>query len=149
MSAEKFWYGWLKITILIIILSGLFLVLTGSLIHLSFIDAIVEKLFFAGTHPLEEETMLKNWFFGISGVLMAGWGIFMLYLVNHSFQQKQQWAWKCIFYPIVIWYILDTSISMYFSVFFNVLLNSILFLQMLAPLLYLRNQFFNKLQPST
>jgi hypothetical protein len=149
MSAEKFWYVWLKVTMLIVIVTGILLVLIGSFIPIEILDRNIDNVFFKGVHPEEQVNMLRNWLFSVSGAIMAAWGSSMWYLVSHTFRQHEKWAWDCIFYPVVIWYLLDTSVSFYYGVFFNVIINSILLLQIMAPLLFLRNQFYNKLVTAT
>ena len=92
---------------------------------------------------------LKNWYTGVTEAVMLGWGIAMLYIVNHSLQQKESWAWRSIFYPVIAWYILDSGISAYYGVLINVVINSVFFSQIMAPLLFLRNQFFTKIKVLT
>jgi hypothetical protein len=149
MSAEKFWSGWLKITMLIVILAGIFLALLANIIPWKFMDEQINGVFFSGTAPDNSVEMFKRWLIGISGAVMAGWGCSMLYVVNHPFRRKEQWAWRCIFYPVIIWFAIDTSVSIYFGAHFNVVINSILLLQIMAPLLFLKNQFFSKIETTT
>jgi hypothetical protein len=149
MSADKFWSEWLKITMLIVIATGVLLIITGSFVPIKFLDQLIDDVFSGGVQPPEHINMLKNWLFSVNGAVMTGWGCSMLYIVNNSFRQRERWAWRCIFYPVLIWFLLDTSVSLYYGVTFNVILNCILLLQIMAPLLYLRNQFFNKLAAAT
>ena len=142
MNAEKFWLGWLKITMCLVVLAGILLALFSDYLFSDFIDTKINKIFFSGISPEFNVEQLKKWMFGVSGAVMVGWGLSMLYVVNYPFRQKEQWAWRCIFYPVLAWYLIDSSISAYFGVGFNVLINSILFLQIVAPLLFLRAQFF-------
>jgi hypothetical protein len=146
MSAEKFWSGWLKITMLIVILAGIFLAVWANIIPWKYLDKQINQAFFGSALQSEPVEFLKRWLIGISGAVMTGWGCSMLYVVNNPFRRKEQWAWRCIFYPVIIWYIIDTTLSTYFGANFNVIINSILLLQIMAPLLFLRNQFFPKIQ---
>lgn len=142
MNADKFWLGWLKITMWLVVIGGVFLALFSDYFFSNFLDTKINRIFFSGISPEHQVEQLKKWMFGISGAVMVGWGLSMLYVVSHPFKQKEQWAWRCIFYPVLAWYLLDSSISAYFGVGFNILINSILFLQIVAPLLFLRSQFF-------
>jgi ABC-type multidrug transport system permease subunit len=146
MSAEKFWSGWLKITMLIVIIAGILLAVMANIIQWRYLDEQINRVFFGNEYQSEPVEMLKRWLIGISGAVMAGWGCSMLYVVHHPFRRKEQWAWRCIFYPVIIWYIIDTSVSTYFGADFNVIINSILLLQIIAPLMFLHNQFFPKLE---
>jgi hypothetical protein len=143
-TAEKFWSGWLKVTMWIVIIAGIFLSITVNLMPWNYLDKQIDQVFFPGQALNESVEMLKHWLIAISGAVMVGWGSCMLYVVNHPFRQKEKWAWRCIFYPVIFWYFLDTSVSIYYGANFNVVINTILFLQVLAPLLFFKNQFFPK-----
>jgi hypothetical protein len=148
MSAEKFWSGWLQITMWIVIVAGIFLAILANIFPWKYIDQQINRIFFSSQSPGESVEMMKHWLIGLSGAVMAGWGFSMLYVVKHPFRRKERWAWCCIFYPVIIWYVIDTSVSTYFGAHFNVLINSILLLQIIAPLLFLKNQFFTKMSTS-
>ena len=148
MSAEKFWSDWLKVTMWIVILSGLFLSIFVNLIPWEYLDKQIENIFFSGQILNESTDYLKQWLIAISGAVMTGWGSSMLYVLNHSFRRKEIWAWRCIFYPVILWYMIDTSVSFYFGASFNIIINSILLLQIIAPLLFLKNQFMIKTTPA-
>jgi hypothetical protein len=142
MTADKFWSGWLKITMLLIVIAGIFLALLSDYFFSEFLNTKINRAFFPGESPPNQVELLKKWLIGISGAVMVGWGCSMLYIINNPFKRREQWAWRCIFYPILAWYIIDSSISAYFGVGFNVMVNTILFLQIIAPLLFLRTRFF-------
>lgn len=142
MTADKFWLGWLKITMWMVVIAGVLLALFSDYLFSDFLDRKINRIFFSGSSPANQVELLKKWMLGISGAVMVGWGLSMLYVVNHPFKNREQWAWRSIFYPVLAWYLIDSGISAYFGVGFNVMVNSILFLQIIAPLLFLRSQFF-------
>lgn len=144
MTADKFWSGWLKVTMIMIITGGLLLVVLYNLGLTSFIDHKIDKAFFEGHDPGVAVNNLRIWMISVAGSVMVGWGSIMLYIVSNPFKRREKWAWRSIFYPIMIWFVIDTTISITHGVGINVLINTILFLQIIAPLLFLRNQFFGK-----
>ena len=149
MTADKFWLGWLKITMGLIVIAGIILALFSDYLFSDFLNTKINRIFFSGVPPLFQVDMLKKWMLGVSGAVMIGWGLSMLYVVNNPFKRREQWAWRSIFYPVLAWYLIDSSISTYFGVGFNVMINSILFLQIVAPLLFLRSQFFPQFRMQT
>jgi len=149
MTADKFWSGWLKITMTMVVLMGILLVLLYNFGAAGFLHIKIDKVFFDGHSPGEAVENLKIWMVSVTGSVIAAWGLSMLYLVNHSLKRREKWAWRSIFYPVLVWYLLDTMVSAYHGVGFNVIINTILFLQVIAPLLFLRNQFFGKLKSTT
>lgn len=149
MTADKFWLGWLKITMWMVVIAGIFLALFSEYFFTEFVNGKLNKVFFSGIPPVHQVELLKKWMLGLAGAVMIGWGLSMQFVVSIPFKQGEQWAWRAIFYPVLAWYIIDSSISAYFGVGFNVLINSILFLQIVAPLLFLRSQFFPQFKMQT
>ncbi|MBA7590657.1 hypothetical protein ES708_32785 [subsurface metagenome] len=147
MTAEKFWMGWLKITIIIIIIAGILLIILGNTAYAEILNKQINRVFYSGRIPEQSVLLMKGWLLGVSGAVMAGWGSSMLYIVYHPFKKREKWAWRSIFYPLLLWYLLDSIVSLYYGAVFNVTINTILFLQIIAPLLFLRNLFFPKLNP--
>ena len=144
MNAEKFWMGWLRITIYLVITAGFLMVILYHLGLTGYLDHKIDKAFFDGINPGPAVHFLRIWMISIAGAVMMGWGLAMLYIVNHPFQRGEKWAWKSIFYPMVTWYLIDTAVSLGFGVGINVVINTILFLQVIAPLLFLYSQFYPK-----
>ena len=126
MSPDKFWSGWLKVTMWIIIATGLYLVITASFLPLQYLDRQIDRIFFPGQALSESIERLKRWLIAINGAIMTGWGCSMLYVVSYPFQRKEKWAWRCIFYPVIIWFFFDTLLSVQFGAHFNVIIDSIL-----------------------
>jgi predicted membrane protein len=149
MTADKFWLGWLKITMGMVVIAGFILALFSDYVFSDFLNMKINRIFFSGSSPTVQVEILKKWMLGVCGAVMIGWGLSMLYVVNNSFKRREQWAWRCIFYPVLAWYLIDSGISAYFGVGFNVMINSILFLQIVAPLLFLRSQFFPQFRMQT
>ena len=142
MNAEKFWLGWLKTTMIILIVIGGFLTFFSSWINSVFLDVRIDAVFLNELMPGENLGSLKNWYTSILGAVMLGWGFSMLYIIDNPLRQREKWAWRSIFYPVLFWYLLDSGVSAYHGAIFNVIINTVLFLQVMAPLLFLRNILF-------
>ena len=141
MNAEKFWLGWLKTTMIILIVLGGVLTFFSHWINTTLLDARIDAVFL-NELPGENLGPLKNWYASILGAIMLGWGFSMFYIIDKPLRQREKWAWRSIFYPVLFWYLLDSGVSAYYGVIFNVIVNTVLFLQVMAPLLFLRNILF-------
>ena len=71
----------------------------------------------------------------------TGWGVFVVFLARHPLRKRERWAWFCLFIGITLWFLVDTAISSYFGVFFNVLVNSALAVLVYIPLIATRSAF--------
>lgn len=143
MTAEKFWDGWLKVTMVLVILAGLSLIILSATGGTEFMDKEIYRIFLDVHKPGAGVQRMTNWMSSVTGAVMAGWGMSMLFLVGHAFKRREKWAWRSMFYPVLLWYLTDSLASAWFDAYFNVMANTVLFLQIIAPLLFLRQQFFN------
>ncbi len=131
---------------IMVVIGGAFLAIFPRFINSLFLKDMIDKVFLSEMVPGSDVEFLRNWYTGVTGAVMLGWGYAMIYFVNHPLKQREKWAWRGIFYPVLVWYILDSGISAYYGVIFNVTINTILFLQIVAPLLFLRNHFFESVK---
>lgn len=88
MNAEKFWYSWLKVTIILLTICGLVMSCLSKTPFLSLLNENINHAFFADHFPDSSTIMLQGWLIGILGAVMAGWGITMLFLIYNSMKKK-------------------------------------------------------------
>jgi hypothetical protein len=145
-SAEKFWYGWLKITALLTILTGLKLSLFNTLPTFDFLSKPINRIFNFNPELARIIAPLQNWLVSVLGATMAGWGITVLFLISYPLQKKEAWSWNAIMLSLIVWYTIDTFLSARAGVNFNVVINTIFLIQFIAPLLFLRNTMIKEQQ---
>ena len=141
MNAEKFWYSWLKVTMIIVIIAGIAIAFLSHTPLFESINKSINHVFFSDQLPDYATQMLQGWLLGVMGAILTAWGITVLYLTCNAMKKKEFWAWKCIFYSLIAWFIIDTSVSIYYQAILNVFINCIFLFQIVAPLLFLRNSF--------
>jgi hypothetical protein len=83
----------------------------------------------------------QRWIYGVLGSTMIGWGIFLIFIAHYPFKMKERWSWNCFIMGLMVWFVIDTAISLYFHVYFNAVFNSVLFILGLLPLVLTRNEF--------
>lgn len=147
MGSFIFWQRWLLVFAVLLILFGVGMVFfnTTSIFDIFFNDNINPAFWGSGgTDP----TALKfqSWVYGLLGATIAGWGVFIFFLVKNPFAQREKWAWTCIFWGLLLWYVLDTGASIYHGVLFNALFNTAIFLVALIPLLFTRGRMLEQLE---
>jgi len=141
MNAEKFWLTWLKITITIVIIAGIALAFLSRTSLYDVLNKQINHIFYADNPPDFAVKMMQSRFVTIMGALMAVYGIAILYLTCYSLQKKELWAWRCILYSFIIWFIIDTSVSFFYQSGISIIINIVFFFQVLAPLLFLKKSF--------
>ncbi len=142
MNNFYFWQKFLLIVSGVLILMGLFIALfnQSTLFNILFNENITTSFFNNDNMP-SNFVQFQSWIYGVLGATILGWGIVIFSITKNAFREKQRWAWNCITIGICAWYIVDTSISIYFKVIFNAVFNTILFLAVLIPLVFTKKYF--------
>ncbi len=78
---------------------------------------------------------------GIIGAVMAGWMMVIIMLARGPFRAGERFAWNAITWPLLGWYVIDTTFSIAHGVWGNVLLNTGTALMFGLPLLASRRHF--------
>ena len=145
MKKFDFWVIWLNIVSVFFTLFGILLALFNQT---SFFDVLfnnnINSVFWGNTSIAIEMLHFQQWIYGVLGATCAGWGIIIWFIVNNSFKKMEHWAWNCILTGILLWFVFDESISLYFKVYFNAAFNLVLILAIIVPLVCTRKYFDDK-----
>jgi uncharacterized membrane protein len=89
-----------------------------------------------------EERQAHDWLLAVLGSVMIGWGITSAFIVWFGFRQwivqefsrEHQWTWQALLVGFSLWFVFDTGVSAWNEVWFNVILNTVLFIVLIIPL---------------
>ena len=142
MERFNFWQKWLFLVSLIMVALGLFIALFNrSQIFELIFNRQINPLFWKEGAVLPGTADFQSWIYGVLGATVSGWGILMAFIANYPFKEKQKWSWISLALAAVLWFVVDTSLSICFHVYYNAVFNTILFLAIAAPLLFTRKYF--------
>lgn len=141
MDHFDFWQRWLFVVSIVIIAFGIFMAVFNQTAIFDLFNDQIDPVFWDNSPIPEAFTQFQGWVYGVLGSTMAGWGIMLLFIVQHPFRQREKWAWSAIATSLGFWYLLDTGISLYFGVNFNALFNTLLLVLIIPPLLGTRKLF--------
>jgi hypothetical protein len=102
-----------------------------------------EEIFFGGQELSPEVLQLKNWLFGIIGGTIAGYHMLAIYIINNAFIKKEKWAWDALLVGLLLWFIVDSSISIYYNALYNVYLINIVALIFIGMPLIATKKYFS------
>jgi hypothetical protein len=88
-----------------------------------------------------DELRFQNWMFGVMGTVTIGWGVLLFFVVYHPLKRRERWAWNALVVSIVVWYVLDTIVSLYHGVVLNVISNTVFLILFAIPLVKLKKYF--------
>ncbi len=140
MNSFSFWQKWLLAVGVLIAGFGVLMAFTAGTPLFDLFNRQIDPAFWSGAVD-GTARQFQHWLYGVWGSTIAGWGIFLAYIVRHPFAKKESWAWECLAVGLVLWYILDTSLSIYYGVFFNVAFNSLVLAATAVPLMFTRRAF--------
>jgi hypothetical protein len=140
MSSFNFWQKWLLAVAILITGFGILMAFAAGTPLFDLFSRQIDPAFWTGAVD-SNARQFQHWLYAVWGATIAGWGIFFLQIVRHPFLRKERWAWECLAIGLVVWYVLDTSLSIYYGVFFNVAFNSLLLVATAMPLMLTRRAF--------
>lgn len=141
MVSFSFWQKWLVSVGLIITIFGIAMAVFSGTPIFDMISTQINPAFW-GKEAVDNGTKgFQHWIYGAWGATIAGWGIFATYIACYPFKNKEKWAWNCIIIGFLIWFTLDTALSLLHKVHFNVALNTVLFMLAILPIIFTRKSF--------
>lgn len=143
-DAVDFWATWLFVVVVALSVFGVALALLSATPLFTLFHQQIDPVFW-GTQPLSSATRAyQQWIYGVLGAVLAGWGTTLAFVAWVPFRARQRWAWWCLGLGLVLWGIIDTSLSVAFGVTFNVAFNLVILLATLLPLGLTWARFFSK-----
>lgn len=142
MGSFNFWQKWLFCFGLYLIAFGIILAFFGQSTLLNYIfHNQIDPVFWALGELPDNAKSFQAWIYGVLGSVISGWGIFLSVVAYYPFKAKELWAWNCIAAVFIVWFVIDTAISIYYQVGFNVIVNITFLLFVLLPLIFTRKHF--------
>ena len=141
MTSFSFWQRWLFTVGLIITVFGIAMALFSGTPLFDLLNRQIDPAFWGMDAVDNVAKRFQQWIYGAWGATIAGWGIFPTYIAHYPFKKKERWAWHCSVLGLVVWFILDTSLSYFYKVYFNVALNTVLLALAMLPIVFTRRDF--------
>jgi hypothetical protein len=138
MNKFTFWLKWLFVVGVIICVFGVFMAFLSGTALFDLFDSQINPVFWDTEDVDSAIKGYQQWIMGVLGATMASWGIFVLFIAHYPFRRKEKWSWNCLTVGLLVWFLIDNSISLYFRVYFNAFFNTVLFLLAILPLVFTR-----------
>ncbi|MEQ8425169.1 MAG: hypothetical protein RIA63_10705 [Cyclobacteriaceae bacterium] len=141
----NFWQKWLTYANAMTVGVGLFIAFAGNSLFFNIHNEFTLEVFFKGIPLTPEILAFKNWLFGIIGGTIVGFHILMIMISENAFKKKEPWAYKALWYGLISWFLIDSSISIFYGAIYNVVLINLAALILIGlPLTMTRNEFTSK-----
>lgn len=141
----NFWYRWLLAVNILFILIGLAIAFFPDGNFLDMHTKAIQKLFLNDQLASESFHDFRRFLYGIIGGTIAGNFLMQLFILWKPFYNLEKWAWHAVLWPMLLWFVVDSGLSIYHGAFFNVWMINIWTLILIGiPLIMLRRSFINK-----
>ena len=141
MTNFSFWQKWLFVVGIVVSIFGTLMALLSGTPLFDFLNQQINPTFW-GANIIENSTReFQQWIYGVWGATIAGWGIFLTFITHYPFNKQEKWAWNCLLVGLLVWFILDTSISINYKVYFNAVFNTVLLILAILPIMFTRKYF--------
>jgi hypothetical protein len=134
MDRFNLWVLWLKTVGFGLVIFGLIMTFFNSTALFDVFNQGIDPVFWGDSTSSEGAIAFRTWVYGAWGATITGWGISLLFVVYNAYSRKERWSWFAIALGLLGWYLLDTGISAYFHVSFNVIFNSMIMVLVAIPL---------------
>jgi drug/metabolite transporter (DMT)-like permease len=141
MEKFLFWQRWLYVVGIVISLLGVIMVLLSGTALFDMFNRHINPVFWGSNIVEEPAKGFQQWIYGVLGATMAGWGVFMTFIARYPFRNKEKWAWNCMSIGMLLWFFLDTSLSIFHKVYFNAVFNAALMIIVMLPVVFTKKHF--------
>ena len=144
MTARQFnfWRKWLTLSNIMAVIAGLIVAFAGNSLLLEIHNDMTKESIFGGQDYSPEVMQLKNWLFGIIGGTIVGFHLLMIFISENAFKRKERWGYFAMWIAMTSWFLIDSSLSIYFGALHNVLLINIgSYVLIIIPLIVNRKEF--------
>ncbi len=141
MTTFSFWQRWLFSVGLVMSIFGTLMALLSGTPLFEVFNRQIDPAFWNTSVVEANARGFQHWIYGVWGATIAGWGIFLTFMAHYPFRKKEQWAWNCLVAGLLVWYVLDTLLSIYHQVYFNAIFNTVLLILAMLPVVATRKHF--------
>ena len=109
MIPKRLATAWLQVVLVVVFVYSLVLVFAGRTAL-----SLFASLGFGPDDSIDTDTV-RDYLrlpFMVLGAVMAGWSVLMMLLVRGPLRDGSRWAWSMLVQSLVLWFMLDTGMSL-------------------------------------
>ncbi len=136
MIPRRLAVAWLQMVLVGVLVYSIVLVVAGSTAH-----SLFASFGFGPDSSIDTEEV-RNYLrlpYMVLGAVMAGWTLLMIQLVRRPLRDGSQWAFRFLVQSLVLWFALDTAMSLVLGYPNHALFNIPFAIALGVPLLSLRS----------
>lgn len=127
------WWYWLVVVTCGVTIFSISLIILPDFMQL-FFNAMFFSLSQAHTTFGEVAYSYIKFLYGVLGAVMIGWSVTLLFIIARPFRRGQREAWYAITASVLVWFMLDSSLSISAGFWQNAVFNAIFLVLFIIPL---------------
>lgn len=141
MTSFSFWQRWLLVVGIVVSVFGVMMGLLSGTPLFDLFNRQIDPAFWGTNAVGDAARQFQQWVYGVWGATIAGWGIVLTHIARYPFNRKERWSWNCLVFGLLVWFVLDTSLSVFHKVYFNAAFNTTLLILAGLPVVLTRKEF--------
>lgn len=138
-----FWQKWLYYSSIFFVFVGFFVAVFNQSIFFELWNQGAIRLFGSNGTLGVDVLAFKSFILGPLGGTIAGSYVLLAFIAKYPFKNKEKWAWQAASVSLLVWFVIDTSLCIYHSAYFNILLINVFTLVVQGlPLIFTRKHFY-------
>jgi uncharacterized membrane-anchored protein YitT (DUF2179 family) len=98
------------------------------------LNAHVDPIFWGSVPKAPAIVRFQQFTYSVIGAMLCGWGMLIASIAGAAFAPANRWLRRSLTLSLLVWYLLDTAISLGMGVFWNAALNTAFLLALGTPL---------------
>ena len=141
MTSFSFWQRLMFVVGIVVSIFGVLMALFSGTSLFDLFNRQIDPAFWGANAVGDAARQFQHWLYGVWGATIAGWGIILTYIAHYPFTKRERWAQNALVFGLAVWFVLDTSLSLQYKVYFNAAFNMVLLILVGLPILLTRNEF--------
>lgn len=133
MGKSRIWDGWLLAVAVAMAAFGVFMAAFNRSAAFDGFNRQINPAFWEHTIDGSAERF-QAWAYGVWGATVAGFGVMAAFIARNPYRARKRWARNAILTAVGLWFILDTGLSAWHDVWFNVGFNLVVLIAIAIPL---------------
>ena len=125
---------WLTAVGLVVTGFGIVMAVASATPLFEVVNRLIDPAFWSDGPPDPGTAAFRAWVYGAWGATLAGWGVVFSLVAWRGLGNREIWAWWALATGTLLWFFLDSAVSLAHGVTFNVAFNVMLLALVGIPL---------------
>ena len=136
MNPFKFWTVWLMVAAFTMSAFGVLMVLFVGTPLFGGLTEQIDQAFWPSGPAAAGLLEYQRWVYGVWGATVTGFGVLAALVGGNAFARQDRWARDALVVAVLLWYLMDTIVSLTFRVWVNAAFNTFVLALFALPLAF-------------